>query len=368
MARSLPAPFVPRPRLLAGLLLTALGVASVTGCGHRRTAMRPVYVGPTTVRPCPSGDCGGALPAAPATVAPSAIGNEPPLTDTSTTITGGSVIANPSPYTATPPIRSVGPSRPNSPLDSPPPVTGPSTSTTPPTPPEPELGPADPEDNSSKVPPAAPSARPQGSGAGANGGMSNPSALVPSGGNGRRSASARVWQASAREELRPFVNDPDDLFQPPKADRPWKYIVLHHSASPKGGYDSIDREHRKRLGWDGCGYHFIIGNGTDTPDGTVEVSQRWRNQKIGVHCRDGKTPDVSEYGIGICLVGDLEASPPTDRQIAAARVLVAYLSDRYQIAPDHAETHAHLAASPTSCPGRLFPAKDILNPSDLALR
>jgi N-acetyl-anhydromuramyl-L-alanine amidase AmpD len=177
-----------------------------------------------------------------------------------------------------------------------------------------------------------------------------------------------VRQASLTDRLRPFVNDPNDLFQPPKADRPWKYVVLHHSANPTGSYDSIDREHRDRLGWAGCGYHFVIGNGTESPDGQIEVSQRWLNQKHGVHCRDGKNPDINEYGIGICLVGDLEKAPPTAKQIAAARALVAYLSDRYQVAPDHAETHAHLAATPTSCPGRLFPAQAILGSRGLALR
>ena len=57
---------------------------------------------------------------------------------------------------------------------------------------------------------------------------------------------------------------------------------------------------------------------------------------------------VNEYGIGICLVGDLENTPPTKRQIAAAQALVAYLKDRYAIATDHTETHSHLAASPTA--------------------
>ncbi len=164
-----------------------------------------------------------------------------------------------------------------------------------------------------------------------------------------------------------YTSDPDDLFQPPKADRPWKYIVLHHSADQSGGYDSIDQEHRKRLGWQGCGYHFVIGNGTESPDGKIEVAQRWVNQKNGVHCRDGKTSEVNEYGIGICLVGDLENSPPTPRQIAAARALVNYLSDRYQIAADHTDSHAHLAASSTTCPGRMFPTQAILGSRNVAL-
>jgi len=170
----------------------------------------------------------------------------------------------------------------------------------------------------------------------------------------------RVRSASLASQLRPYVDDPADLFAPPKADRPWKYIVLHHSATAAGGYASIDAEHRKRLGWNGCGYHFVIGNGTETPDGRIEVARRWADQKLGVHCRDGKNPDVNEYGIGICLVGDLEASPPTARQVEAARALIAYLESRYAIPADHTQTHARLALSPTSCPGRHFPERTVL--------
>ena len=99
-----------------------------------------------------------------------------------------------------------------------------------------------------------------------------------------------------------------------------------------GNYDQIDGEHRKILGIDGCGYHFVIGNGNGSGDGQIEVAQRWNNQKQGVHCRNARTHDVDEYGIGICLVGDLDKQPPTPRQIAAAKALVAYLSSRYNIA------------------------------------
>lgn len=175
-------------------------------------------------------------------------------------------------------------------------------------------------------------------------------------------------QASLRDTVRPYVNDPDDLFLPPKADRPWKYIVLHHSANASGSYDQIDREHRKVLGWDGCGYHFVIGNGTGSPDGQIEVARRWSEQKHGVHCRNGKHPNVNEYGIGICLVGDLDEAPPSPRQVAAAKALIAYLGSRYVIATDHVGTHAELAQTPTACPGKLFPTQTVLGTKNVASR
>ena len=79
------------------------------------------------------------------------------------------------------------------------------------------------------------------------------------------------------------------------------------------------------------------------------------NQKQGVHCRNARSHDVDEYGIGICLVGDLDQQPPTPRQVAATQALVAYLSQRYRIEPARVTTHAHLAATPTVCPGKYLP-------------
>jgi N-acetyl-anhydromuramyl-L-alanine amidase AmpD len=175
---------------------------------------------------------------------------------------------------------------------------------------------------------------------------------------------------SAQERLRPFLGESggNELFYPNKADRPWQYIVLHHSANPEGSYDQIDGEHRKVLGYDGCGYHFVIGNGTGSEDGRIEVAQRWVNQKHGVHCRNAKNAAVDEYGIGICLVGDLDKQAPTPRQVAAAKALVAYLAARYRIASDRVETHTHIAATPTVCPGRYFPMNALLAASPRSAR
>ena len=186
-------------------------------------------------------------------------------------------------------------------------------------------------------------------------------------GNSLKTASAGgvVRRASNRDELSQFFAPQavDDLYFPNKADRPWKYVVVHHSATETGSYDAIDAEHRKLLGFDGCGYHFVIGNGTDSPDGQIEVSQRWIDQKHGVHCRNARKAEMDEYGVGVCLIGDFEKAPPTPRQIAALQALVAYLGERYRIEQDHVETHTHLAATPTVCPGRYFPDDALASPA-----
>ena len=135
---------------------------------------------------------------------------------------------------------------------------------------------------------------------------------------------------------------------PPVAPRPWRWIVVHHSDTEHGDAAYIDKLH-KGNGWDGLGYDFVIGNGTDSSgDGNVEVGYRWRQQSIGAHA---KTPDnrFNEYGIGICLVGDMMKHPPTPKQLAAVERLSAYLMTTYHIAPDHILGHGDTKA--TDCPG-----------------
>ncbi len=136
----------------------------------------------------------------------------------------------------------------------------------------------------------------------------------------------------------------------------WTTIVLHHSATVTGSARSFDRYHRDK-GWDELGYHFVIGNGTDTPDGLVEVGSRWHTQKHGAHC---KTADnyFNDHGIGICLVGDFTRTRPTQRQLAALERLVAFLCNRCAIPPDRVVSHGAVTHK-TACPGRFFPVSTL---------
>lgn len=135
---------------------------------------------------------------------------------------------------------------------------------------------------------------------------------------------------------------------PQAAARPWKYIVIHHSATATGGAAAFDRMHRDK-GWDELGYHFVIGNGTETRNGQVEVGSRWPKQKWGAHC---KTPnnEYNDYGIGICLTGNFDNTRPTADQIKSLTKLVAYLMKTYHITPQNVKGHGD--AKPTDCPGR----------------
>jgi N-acetyl-anhydromuramyl-L-alanine amidase AmpD len=132
----------------------------------------------------------------------------------------------------------------------------------------------------------------------------------------------------------------------------WTTIVIHHSATDRGGAKRFDRYHRTSNGWDELGYHFVIGNGTDTPDGFVEVGSRWHKQKHGAHCKT-RGNYHNEHGIGICLVGDFTQQHPTPRQMASLRELVSFLCSACEIPIRRVTTH-RTVTNKTQCPGRNF--------------
>jgi hypothetical protein len=128
----------------------------------------------------------------------------------------------------------------------------------------------------------------------------------------------------------------------------WHWIVIHHSATPTGGAAAFDKMHKAK-GWDELGYHFVIGNGTDTHDGLVEVGSRWPKQKWGAHT---KTPgeEFNMHGIGICLVGNFDVTHPTDAQMKSLSKLTSYLMKTYHISADHVVGHRDCKS--TDCPGK----------------
>lgn len=136
--------------------------------------------------------------------------------------------------------------------------------------------------------------------------------------------------------------------------RAWRWIVLHHSDDTSGCLSKYHQVHLDK-GWEhGCGYHFVIGNGTQSGDGAVEVSNRWRQQLQGAHA---KTDDnlFNEHGVGICLVGNFEegTARPTAAQMRSLVRLVQFLIDRYDIRPSNVIGHSQ--CKPTACPGKNFP-------------
>ena len=103
------------------------------------------------------------------------------------------------------------------------------------------------------------------------------------------------------------------------------FIVVHCSANSEGSklrVRDIDRYHRS-LGWNGCGYHYVIPT-----DGTIE---RGREESVaGAHCKGHNS-----HSIGVCYVGGLASDcrtpkdTRTELQKDALRRLLTELHRRY---------------------------------------
>jgi hypothetical protein len=69
----------------------------------------------------------------------------------------------------------------------------------------------------------------------------------------------------------------------------------------------------------------VIGNGTSSGDGQVEVGSRWPKQINGGHVHSDYLNNIA---IGICLVGDFNHEQPTAKQLEALDELIRYLRQR----------------------------------------
>lgn len=135
--------------------------------------------------------------------------------------------------------------------------------------------------------------------------------------------------------------------------RSWRYIVVHHAGVNTGNAKIYDNYHRNSVGMrNGLAYHFVIGNGSKSGDGEIEIGSRWDRQLNGGHVRSAK---VNDKGIGICLVGNFQEGRPSARQIAALTALGGYLRD---LVPTRTRFAGHReidGRNHTVCPGKYFP-------------
>ena len=59
----------------------------------------------------------------------------------------------------------------------------------------------------------------------------------------------------------------------------WKYTIVHNSGTRQGNARIFDYYHRHvRKMPNGLAYHFVIGNGTSSGNGQIEIGNRWVRQ------------------------------------------------------------------------------------------
>ena len=150
----------------------------------------------------------------------------------------------------------------------------------------------------------------------------------------------------------------DAIRRAPVKRRRWQFIVVHNSGTRQGNARVFDYYHRHvRRMQNGLAYHFVIGNGTSTGNGQIEVGDRWRRQINGGHVHSDYLNNIS---LGICLVGDFNRGQPTRAQLDACEELIRYLRDRCGktdrgAIPVRPHREMNPPRWPTDCPGDDFP-------------
>lgn len=166
----------------------------------------------------------------------------------------------------------------------------------------------------------------------------------------RRRGGYRYLTGSVRAEI--------DRAPAERRDPRWQRIVVHNSGTRQGNARVFDYYHRRvRRMRNGLAYHFVIGNGTSTGNGQIEVGDRWRGQINGGHVH---SDHLNNIALGICLVGDFNRDQPTRAQLESCEELIRYLRQRCGKTGNHfAIVQPHREANPprwgTDCPGDVFP-------------
>jgi N-acetylmuramoyl-L-alanine amidase len=172
------------------------------------------------------------------------------------------------------------------------------------------------------------------------------------GGGGRSSSGSGAGYRYLTSSVRAQID------RAPVARGRWQYIVVHNSGTRQGNAAAFDYYHRHfRRMQNGLAYHFVIGNGTSTGNGQIEVGDRWRRQINGGHVHSDYLNNIA---LGICLVGDFNRDQPTRAQLDCCEELIRYLrqrcgkvGDHYPIVKPHREINP--PRWPTDCPGDVFP-------------
>lgn len=162
--------------------------------------------------------------------------------------------------------------------------------------------------------------------------------LGPDAGSGRAVTLSRIHQAW------PPGDALFDTAMPVTTGR-WQAIVIHDSGTLHGSAATIDRAHR-RLGRGELGYHFVINNGLDAPDGQIERGPRWRRQADGNYANGAAGRWFNQQAVGICLIGDHDRQPPTAAQERQLVSLVQRLQKHLAIPADRIYLPADLGHEP----------------------
>jgi len=116
------------------------------------------------------------------------------------------------------------------------------------------------------------------------------------------------------------------------------FIVIHHSQREIDSPRQIRKRHLER-GWEDIGYHYLIG----------KKGKLYRGRSIrfiGAHVLG-----YNKNSIGICLIGDLDKSIPTRKQLKSLIKFLGKISKKYKIPIENILGHREFPNVTKTCPG-----------------
>ncbi len=140
----------------------------------------------------------------------------------------------------------------------------------------------------------------------------------------------------------------------------YNYIVIHHSGTRTGNYETIRSFHEREHHWSDAGYHLILSNGTSgVPPGHLEATGRYRN---AVRAFATQSTAHNYFGIHVCIIGDYSRSEVPPELAAALGNCIRELQHRFWIPDDRIVFHRDVGA--TECPGIHITHEDVIRWKD----
>jgi len=137
--------------------------------------------------------------------------------------------------------------------------------------------------------------------------------------------------------------------------RRWQGVCVHHSWRPTerdyerlGGertVAAIKRAHEEK-GWVDIGYHLLIG-----PDGRLFWGRSFEHDGAHAVRERPEAPPIqpNKVLLGICLIGNFDASQPSAEQLNALRDVLHVLSAKFGFGPE--DIYFHRQFQYKTCPG-----------------
>ena len=141
----------------------------------------------------------------------------------------------------------------------------------------------------------------------------------------------------------------------------WQYVLIYQSGSSNGNAQTIAESHQRHRRQD-LPYHFVINNGSGAPDGRIQVSQRWVQQKsVGSYALPSASQSPGAV-IKICLIGDFNSAGPTPTQLRQLKSLLNSLQKHCRIPSQNIALASSGHLGPNQW--RSFPKSEIRNLTD----